>query len=533
MYGPACPQGPDTGRFLKEGFNNLIAEAVCGCCFWKPEIDRNGNPITSRVLGKMSEDCLNLNLTTPAADDKKRPVMVWIHGGAWSGGSNILDLDHHSVNTSILTERGDVVVVAMNYRVNVFGALHQPDAGITNLGFKDMIAGLEWVRDNVANFGGDPSNVTIFGESAGANSVAVLYGSPPAKDLFAKGICSSGSWDGFWTKEEFPIVKTQFGQDCGLGLNYTTEDYLTADANDMCAAAMKSDSDPALVTNQGSMQINYAPMVDDEIILTGGPQTGVEQGISKDKPLLTGWNADEWFLFTTLPADIFEIPEEDEAFARTIHKMFRRRYHSFKDLETADAEATWQKLAMALVTVYRKQYPDMVFRERAIKLITELQYAFPALDMGTGAAAAGAPVYYYTLGLESANGLRCCHGMDIGLYFGVPLSADAYGKQVTGDGLTDERVRKATETVMDSWINFAKNGNPGQAGWEPNTKRFHIAKENSATNEVVDRDLPTYLPFLKIEQEMMDEIKATRKIVAETTGELAGQMPQEDVTPKV
>src|SRR3954471_190219 len=141
------------------------------------------------------EDCLTLNVWTPAAgDDGKRPVMVWIHGGGFTTGSGagVLYRGGH------LAARGDVVVVSINYRLGALGfaahpALKDPETGICgNWGMLDQVAALRWVQENIGGFGGDPGNVTIFGESAGGMSVSTLLGMPMAKGLFAKAIAQSG-----------------------------------------------------------------------------------------------------------------------------------------------------------------------------------------------------------------------------------------------------------------------------------------------------------------------------------------------------
>src|SRR5271163_2393000 len=147
------------------------------------------------VEGEQSEDCLSLNIWTPALDGKRRPVMVWIHGGAFSIGAGSQAL----YDGSVLARRGDVVLVTVNYRLGPLGFLRLADitngkipAG-GNEGILDQIAALEWVRDNIAEFGGDPGNVTIFGESAGGMSVGTLLAAPAARGLFLKAIPQSGA----------------------------------------------------------------------------------------------------------------------------------------------------------------------------------------------------------------------------------------------------------------------------------------------------------------------------------------------------
>src|SRR5881275_1819394 len=144
----------------------------------------------------MGEDCLNLNLWTPGATRvDKRPVMVWLHGGGYSAGSpNMIPYDGAN-----LARKHDVVVVGLTHRLNVFGFAYLAELGgekyadASNAGMKDIIAGLGWIRDNVASFGGDPGNVTIFGQSGGAGKVSTLLGMPAAQGLFHRAVAQSGS----------------------------------------------------------------------------------------------------------------------------------------------------------------------------------------------------------------------------------------------------------------------------------------------------------------------------------------------------
>ncbi|GAH00498.1 unnamed protein product, partial [marine sediment metagenome] len=133
-----------------------------------------------------SEDCLNLNVWTPATDGKMRPVMFWIYGGSFKTGSGIETM----YDGSHLAKRGDVVIVTINYRLSSLGFLNVPGSTV-NVGLLDQVAALQWVQDNIKAFGGDPNNVTIFGESAGAMSVCMLSAMPAAKGLFNRVIAQS------------------------------------------------------------------------------------------------------------------------------------------------------------------------------------------------------------------------------------------------------------------------------------------------------------------------------------------------------
>jgi len=172
QYGYVCPQGPRAGWANDE-------EA------WMFSWD-DGIP---------NEDCLRVNIWTPANDNKKRPVMVWLHGGGFQAGSG---QELKSYDGERLSRRGDVVVVSLNHRIGVLGHLNlaaygESYASSGNLGMLDLVAALEWVRDNIAHFGGDPANVTIFGQSGGGGKVSTLMIMPTAKGLFHRAIVQSGS----------------------------------------------------------------------------------------------------------------------------------------------------------------------------------------------------------------------------------------------------------------------------------------------------------------------------------------------------
>src|SRR5438105_4576538 len=157
----------------------------------------------------MDEDCLTLNVWTPACDDGKRPVMVWIHGGAFLFGTGATPwYDGRSF------ARDDVVLVTINYRLGAFGFLHVDGQG--NNGILDQVSALEWVRDNIAAFGGDPGNVTAFGESAGAMSVGTLLGLPAAKGLFVKAIPESGAAHSAKPRDQAELVTGAFLAELGL-----------------------------------------------------------------------------------------------------------------------------------------------------------------------------------------------------------------------------------------------------------------------------------------------------------------------------
>ena len=165
----------------------------------------------------MSEDCLYLNIWTSGLDDGRRPVMLWIHGGGLFSGSG----SSPAYDGGPLAARGDVVIVTINYRLGALGYLPDPalsggDEAEGNFGFHDMIAALQWVRDEIESFGGDPSNVTIFGESAGGIAVAMLLGSPLTEGLIQHAIIQSGAADRLHTRESVAEMLPYFYRELGL-----------------------------------------------------------------------------------------------------------------------------------------------------------------------------------------------------------------------------------------------------------------------------------------------------------------------------
>ena len=154
----------------------------------------NGELLVPHRYWIMNENCQNLNIWTPGCDDKARPVMVWLHGGGFAAGSAIEHIAYEGENMAI---HGDVVVVTINHRLNVLGfcdlsAFGEEYANSGNAGMDDIIAALQWIHDNIAKFGGDPANVTLFGQSGGGAKITTLLQMPAADGLFAKGINMSG-----------------------------------------------------------------------------------------------------------------------------------------------------------------------------------------------------------------------------------------------------------------------------------------------------------------------------------------------------
>jgi para-nitrobenzyl esterase len=387
-----------------------------------------------------SEDCLFLNVWTPAPDDAARPVMVWIHGGAFLLGSGSMPL----YNARTFAERGDVVIVTINYRLGELGFLElggiDPDyRGSGNVGLLDQVAALEWVRDNIAAFGGDPGCVTIFGESAGAMSVSTLLGTPAAKGLFHRAIAQSGSGEAPSTVEQAEQTAADYLERHGV----TSVTELAALSSDQLMevqaalyAELLTNPDDLLAKNDPMAGMPFRPHVDGRVI----PEpvaVALRAGAAADVPLIVGTNADEWKLFDLMDPTVIDDAE------------LSRRF----DVVTPDGEKT--------LAAYRAAHPDVAPKGLFSALMTDLTFRSPATRMLEAQQAATDQVwsYLFTWATPAMGGaLGSCHAIEIPFVFDVianPKLAPLLGPDVPV-ALGDQ--------MQDAWIAFARTGRPSAEG---------------------------------------------------------------------
>jgi para-nitrobenzyl esterase len=273
-----------------------------------------------------NEDCLYLNVFTPAADGARRPVMVWIHGGAFTIGSGSSLL----YDGQTLAERGNVVVVTINYRLGALGFLCLDEGDgepFTNFGMLDQVAALRWVRDEIASFGGDPNNVTIFGESAGGMSVAALMGSPLAAGLFQRAIPQSGAGHHALTLQQARANAATFAKLAGVErASRASLAGLSGDAI-LAAQAQLEASIAAGMAKGLPAEIPFAPVIDGHF-LRERPVDAVRGGASAGVSLLIGTTAEETRLFTAAFPDA-PTPSEE-----ALVRMFAARLTHADDTET-------------------------------------------------------------------------------------------------------------------------------------------------------------------------------------------------------
>lgn len=369
---------------------------------------------------EMSEDCLYLNVWSPAADDKRRPVMVWIHGGAFMNGTG-----SSSVYDGIsFAENGDVVTVTINYRLGVMGFLHLDEineayAGSGNCGILDQIAALKWVKENIEAFGGDPNRITIFGESAGAMSVGTLLATPSAKGLFNQAILQSGAARiGLQSKVATNVAKEILAN---LGI----------DASDLSALA-EIPAEEIMDAAKHITPMALAPVIDGHII-PEQPEAAIAKGASKDIPILIGTTKDEHRFFTFFDPTWKEMDEEETA---------------------SQVKEELQELPVTIKSHFLKQPLTQELFESVMGFHT---FTFPAIKLAEKQIEHGAPVWMYRFDWRSpafGGGLMSCHTMEIPFVFNNTDKPRM--ENLVGDS-PDEDVAKQ---VHQAWIAFAHHGNP-------------------------------------------------------------------------
>ena len=416
--------------------------------------------------GPTGEDCLALNVYTPAADDGRRPVMVWFHGGGFVTGSSTQAL----YDATRLAVRGDVVVVTVNYRLGVLGFLAPGAAGITidgatdNAGMLDQVAALRWVRDNVAAFGGDPDKVTIFGESAGGMSVTTLLAMPSARGLFRRAIAQSGAAQATCTLEEASQVTDVLLAELGI-------------APDAGAALRELPVDDLIAAQSqvgGKLQrevfLPFAPVVD-PATLPVAPAQAIASGCAKDVPLLTGTTLDEWRLFT------FVAPRHREMDAQTLRKRIARR---LEPLGHGDPDE--------LIAVYRDGRKDAPPWQIFDAIESDRHFRIPAIRLAEWQCAHQRHTYMYlfTWPSPAAGGLLgSCHALELPFVFGTldaPHMAGFSGSGPRAEGLSN--------VVMDTWLRFASGEDDGAldalAHWPPYEASRRATAVLDAEPSVVD-----------------------------------------------
>ena len=418
-YGQVCPQGPRAGWAVDE--NAFMFE-------WDD--------------GQPGEDCLRVNVWTPGINDNRsRPVLFWIHGGGYSAGSG---QELKSYDGENLARRGDVVVVSVNHRLNSLGYLNLAEYGerwavSANAGMLDLVASLEWVRDHIGNFGGDPASVTIFGQSGGGSKVGVLMAMPAAKGLFHRAIVESGS-----SLRQSPpesSARLAAGVLAELGFRGSQIDRLQSTPFEQIVnagvAAQRKLAPPGGNVPGSGTGVNWGPTVDGKIL----PQHAFDPSapaLSANVPMIIGTVLNEF-------TNGIGHPEYESMTMDEVRKRVGSRYG---------------EKATPVIEGFQRAYPGAKpFDLLSVILATPTrQNAITQAERKSALNAAPAYLYWFTWQTPVLNGRpRAFHCAELPFVF---HNTDRCATMTGGAA----EARELGAKMSDCWINFARKGDPNHAG---------------------------------------------------------------------
>ena len=456
-YGPV--RGSDDGR-VKVWKGLRYAAAPVGDLRWRapvppqpwtdvvdattfgPVSPQPRSPIPMGLGTRADEDCLFLNIWAPSNADGPRPVMVWVHGGAYIFGSGSQPL----YDGSVLAGDSDVVVVTINYRLGALGFLDLSAAGFdSNVALRDVLAALRWVRDNIAGFGGDPDRVTLFGESAGGGIVTTLLAAPEAAGLFSRAIAQSSPATSIYDRERAGAVADLLLERLGM---------TAAEAHQAPVQALVDASqqvfDHVPVATPG--RLAFAPTVDGDLV-PDYPVTRAREGKTHPVPLLIGTNKNEAALFRFMRSPLMPIA------SKTIRTMFDEIANDQPGLQLPTAE----QIGSA--------YPAKLARTRSLGVASDMGFRMPTVWFAEGHSAV-APVYLYRFDWATpvfkVIRLGAAHATELIYVWGNLVSGPRdvtfkLGGLKTGEALS--------ERMRTRWTTFAATGDPnvplGQPYWAP------------------------------------------------------------------
>lgn len=419
------------------------------------------------------ERLFTLNVWTQGlSDGKKRPVMLWLHGGGFSVGAS----DDPMTDGHMLAQTGDVVLVSVNHRLNILGFLDLSAFGdkyahSANVGMLDVVAALEWVNENIQAFGGDPDNVTIFGESGGGGKVGTLMSMPAAEGLFDKAIIQSGTLVNVMTKEKSREVGRALVNILGLSGGELGR-LKTLPYKELVEAGNKALEQTVGLRTPGSRKVMGFVPVPDGVNLLQQPFTPGFADISGDIPLLIG---------------------------TTLNEMMKTAY-SEKGLTLAEAkgrlEESYGKNADTYVELFGKAYPDYSPQD-----LVSIDTIFrPTTITVADTRSANAPVYTYVLTWKSPvddSTRGSFHGLDVPLAFNnIEL-----GQHWTG---TSDDARVVADMMSSAWINFARTGSPNVPTKFPEWEAYSQENGETMIFNVKPKAVNNH------DRELMDLVKASR-----------------------
>lgn len=418
-----------------------------------PSCPQKKDELESASLWKQSEDCLSLNIWTPGLENRKRPVIIYVHGGGFMNGGTA---DPH-YNGRHIAGRGDIVFASVNYRVNAFGFLFLEDdgdefAGSGNNALRDQLLAIRWIGKNITNFGGDPDNITLMGESAGSASVLILMGLPQAKGLFSKVIAESGALNLVRTRDQAKAATAGFMKIAGVkdaaGLrNLTSAEMVAAVEKHLNKAGMEAD-------------LLYAPVIDG-VVIPEAPLAALVKGNASGITLMTGTNFDEFRYWIQYSRFLEYIP---------LKMMLSLSPQAEKKIRGHEEK---------VFDFYNRKFPNADMGDNTFSFITDAMFFIPHIQAAE-AQSRHARVFMYRFDWKSQakKYLGACHVLE--LLFVLKTFDSPKSHYIVGP----DPPMRLSEIMQDAWVAFAKRGDPNITGlptWSP-------YDEQSRTTMIFDRD---------------------------------------------
>jgi para-nitrobenzyl esterase len=418
--------------------------------------------------GTGGEDCLTLNVWTPDPGAAGLPVMVWIQGGAF-------EISSTAAYDGSRFARDGVVCVVINWRVGADGFVYLGD-GTGNLGLLDQVAALEWVGENVAAFGGDPGNVTVFGESAGAMSIGCLLGMPRAEGLFRRAILQSGAAHHVSSAETALRVGRYLAEK--LGVPATREAVAAVPVERLLAAQAEIGAElagppyPERLGSEMVVTMPWEPVVDGDV-LPEPPLDRIAAGSAGNVDVLIGSNADDWRMFLVLTGELDQVTDEElagppEAYGR-------------------HAVAAYGLPVEPALAAYRARYPDAAPGDLLAAVQTDWWIRVPALRLADAHVGSTSSTHMYEFAW-AAPGLGAVHAIE------VPFVFDSLGagSRLFGPLLGEDPPQELADTMHAAWVAFATHGDPGWPSYDlPRraTMRFDVTSRVVDDPRAWERDL--------------------------------------------
>lgn len=394
--------------------------------------------------GYTNEDCLRLNVWTPGINDgKKRPVMFWIHGGGYTAGSS---QELPSYDGEAISRKGDVILVSVNHRLNILGFLDLSEygdkfKGSANASFLDLIAALQWVKDNISNFGGDPNNVTIFGQSGGGGKVSTLMSSPLAKGLFHKAIVQSGVWSDFQDSEISKRIGSAVLNELGIipskvdSIEKVPYEKLVAAGNKALQKVREQLTAEGKPVGPG-LRFGWGPTLDGHF-LQDQMSDPKALAISANIPLIIGSTKNEFMAS-------LRNPELRNASAEQVRAHLQKQ---------------WGDKTDAYIAAVKKAYPNDT---RPNDLCDVDGFFRPGMVAQANAKSGNgtAPVYMYLFTWQSPvmdGAYKAIHCIEIPFV----MNNIARCEEMTGGG---KDAYTLAAKMSQAWINFARTGDPNHKG---------------------------------------------------------------------